>query len=830
MRVLFLLGLLGFVGIATGATVPSGFTESVVATGITNATAMEFAPDGRLFVAQQTGQLRVIKNGALLATPFVTLSVDSSGERGLLGIAFDPDFETTHWVYLYYTTSSLPHHNRVSRFTANGDVAAAGETVLLDLDDLSATNHNGGALHFGPDGTLFIGVGENAHGDNAQTLANLLGKILRINRDGTIPSNNPFFNTAGGKNRAIWALGLRNPYTFAFQPGTGRLFINDVGESAWEEIDEGIAGSNYGWPVTEGPTANPAYRSPLFAYGHGTGPTTGCAIVGGAFYNPPQLQFPSTYTGKYFFADLCSGWIRAFDPATGTASPFATGISSPVDLHVSQDGSLYYLSRGSNSVYRISYPSSSAPGVLSGSVGMPATTEDLTAEGTSDWAHWGLTVAASFDHKAGVTSQISNYTVVGSATASRFGANQPRFSWTDGTPTRSATNTDTGVYVSGLNRGFQIETPADTTSRTLRVYVGLWQSKAKMVVHLSDGSAPDYVDTALADADGSSTVVYTFTYRAGSSGQKLTVTYTQNASGGNVTLLAATMVSGSDFTLNVTPKSQDVPAGGAVDYIASITSNGGFNGNVGMTVTGLPVGATANFTPPTVPGNGNSTMRVTTAGGTPVGTQPLTIRATSGGLSHTATVNLDVTSGGGSILNGSIALPQPGVYNLTDQGTLDWAHWGLATAASFDHKAGVPPQISNYTVIGPATVFRFGANRLTFSWTDGTPTSSAINTDSGVYVSGLGRGFQIEAPADATSRTLRVYVGLWKSQAKMAAHLSDGSAPDYVDTSLVNADGTAVAIYTFTYRAASSGQKLTVTYTQNSSTGNVTMEAATLTR
>lgn len=342
-----------------GATLPAGFTESQFGTDVGGVpTAMAFAPDGRLFVCLQGGQLRVIKNGALLATPFVSLSVNSTGERGLLGIAFDPNFSANQFVYLYYTTSTSPIHNRISRFTANGDVAVAGsELVLTDLDNLSATNHNGGALHFGPDGRLYAGVGENAVGANAQTLSNRLGKILRINSDGTIPTDNPFFATATGANRAIWALGLRNPYTFGFQPGTGRMFINDVGQNAWEEIDDGIAGSNYGWSTCEGAcaTPNPNFRDPLFQYGHGTSPTTGCAIVGAAFYNPPVNQFPASYIGKYFFADLCSGWIRVFDPATNTASAFATGISSPVDLQVGPDGCLYYLAQGNGGeVFRVS--------------------------------------------------------------------------------------------------------------------------------------------------------------------------------------------------------------------------------------------------------------------------------------------------------------------------------------------------------------------------------------------------------------------------------------------------------------------------------------------
>jgi hypothetical protein len=296
----------------------------------------------------------------------MTLTVDSSGERGLLGVAFDPNFAGNNFIYVYYTVTSTPRHNRVSRFTANGDVVAAGsEVVLLDLNDLSsATNHNGGAIHFGPDGKLYIAVGENANPPNSQTLGNLLGKVLRINSDGSIPTDNPFFNMATGNNRAIWALGLRNPFTFAFQPGTGRLFINDVGQNTWEEINDGIAGSNYGWPNTEGQTSDPAFRSPLFFYGHGTSPTTGCAIAGGTFYNPSTAQFPASYVGKYFFADLCSGWIRLLDPATNTATGFATNISQPVDLKVGADGSLYYLSIGSGAVFRVQF-SSSAPTITS---------------------------------------------------------------------------------------------------------------------------------------------------------------------------------------------------------------------------------------------------------------------------------------------------------------------------------------------------------------------------------------------------------------------------------------------------------------------------------
>jgi len=167
--------------IASAASVPPGFTNSLVASGLTNPTAMALAPDGRIFVCEQGGNLRVIKNGSLLATPFLTVTVDSSGERGLLGVAFDPNFVSNQLVYVYYTATTPTTHNRISRFTASGDVAMAGsETVVMDLNNLStATNHNGGAIHFGPDGNLYVAVGDNANGTNSQSLSTLAARGLQ---------------------------------------------------------------------------------------------------------------------------------------------------------------------------------------------------------------------------------------------------------------------------------------------------------------------------------------------------------------------------------------------------------------------------------------------------------------------------------------------------------------------------------------------------------------------------------------------------------------------------------------------------------------------------
>ncbi len=358
---------------ASGIVLPAGFAQTQVATGIASGTAMAIAPDGRIFVLEQTGAVRVIKNGAMLPTPAFTVPTVSESERGLLGIAFDPAFPSNNRVYVYYTVggpSPAPAHNRISRFTLSGDVAVAGsETVLMELPNTTYRIHNGGALEFGGDGKLYVAVGNDVEWNNAQDLTNPFGKILRINADGSIPTDNPFYSQTTGVNRAIWARGLRNPYTLEVQPGTGLMYINDVGEAAWEEINQGVAGANYGWPNGEGYTTNPQYTSPVYAYGHGSGTSQGYAIVGGAFYNPATNSFPSQYAGKYFFMDYVNGWISYVDPTSSnpkTQTNFASNIPStyaggPVDLEVGPDGALYYLNRLGGGVFKIQYTAAPPP-------------------------------------------------------------------------------------------------------------------------------------------------------------------------------------------------------------------------------------------------------------------------------------------------------------------------------------------------------------------------------------------------------------------------------------------------------------------------------------
>src|SRR4051812_34906357 len=349
--------------VLTGAaSVPSGFTDVQVVSGLSNPTLMEIAPDGRIFVSEQGGKLRVIKNGALLATPFVSLSVSTTGERGLLGIAFDPNFATEKWVYLYYTSPSGPH-NKVSRFmvsSSNPDVAMAGsEQTLFDLPATLASSgfHNGGSVHFGKDGKLYISVGESTVGSRAQDMGTTMGEVLRINKDGTIPSDKPFFSRTTRNNRAIYAKGFRNPFSFAVQPGTGRIFVNDVGANSQEEIDDLKAGANYGWPSSEGNSNTTGFTAPIHAYSH----SKGCAVTGGAFYNPASATFPASMVGDYFFGDYCQNDIRRLHPANNSVTSFATGLNKPADIKVGADGVLYYLQRGNGSVRKIASTSNPLP-------------------------------------------------------------------------------------------------------------------------------------------------------------------------------------------------------------------------------------------------------------------------------------------------------------------------------------------------------------------------------------------------------------------------------------------------------------------------------------
>jgi acetyl esterase len=334
-------------GVTGPIALPPSFSSDRVASGITGATAMAIASDGRVFICEQTGALRVVKCGALLQRPFVSLEVDSHWERGLIGVALDPRFDENGHIFICYVTPRPYVHHRISRFTARGDVAVPGsEVVLFEGDDQTKlggsvpAGHQGGAIHFGKDGKLYVALGEQTAGMPAQAMTTLQGKLLRLNPDGSIPVDNPFYRTAQGKYRAIWALGLRNPFTFAVQPDTGRIMVNDVGQDRWEEVNEGFAGANYGWPLTEGPTTDPRFRGPIHHYAV-------ASIAGGAFApTGATAGFPRHYQGKYFFMDFVRGWINVLDPDhPEQVEAFAAGLTRPVDLAFGPDGELYVLQR-----------------------------------------------------------------------------------------------------------------------------------------------------------------------------------------------------------------------------------------------------------------------------------------------------------------------------------------------------------------------------------------------------------------------------------------------------------------------------------------------------
>ena len=374
---LLAFGLLLIATLAQAASVPVGFNDRQVAAGLTSPTSMTVMPDGRVLVVQQDGIVRMIKADAMLPTNFyAAANVDSSNERGCLGVVPDPAFATNHHVYLYCTTKvGSVSRNRVTRVTEANDVAVAGsERVIFELPDVpTATKwHMGGAMRFGTDGKLYIAVGNHEDNpqpvatSNSQNLASAFGKVLRINADGTVPSDNPFFTNATAY-KAVWALGFRNPFVLDIQPGTGLTYIGDVGQGSWEEVNRGQAGGNYGWPAVEGAGTNASYINPVYAYAH----SVGCSITGTAFYNPTTAQFGVAYVGQFFFADFCNGAIKYFAPSTpNTVTTFASGIGNPTNIGIAPSGAMYYLARnqatgtpapGAGTVGKITYTGSQAP-------------------------------------------------------------------------------------------------------------------------------------------------------------------------------------------------------------------------------------------------------------------------------------------------------------------------------------------------------------------------------------------------------------------------------------------------------------------------------------
>ena len=327
------------------------------------------AGDSRLFIVEQPGRIRIVRNGELLQTPFLDIAsrVRSGGEQGLLGLAFHPSYASNGYFYVNYTdTGGDTRVERYSVAAGSPDVAEPSSAKLLLTVDQPFANHNGGQVMFGPDGMLYIGMGDGGsggdpqgHGQNRNTL---LGALLRIDVNSAdpygIPANNPFGGQAGVREE-IWAYGLRNPWRFAFDRTAGRLYIADVGQNRLEEINvvpTGTAGVNYGWNIMEGMTCYNATTCnqngltlPVHEYDH----SQGCSVTGGFVYRGTAVP---EIAGYYLYSDYCSGWLRGFRYVNGSATDhreWSVGeLGNVLSFGEDSAGELYILSANGR-VYRI---------------------------------------------------------------------------------------------------------------------------------------------------------------------------------------------------------------------------------------------------------------------------------------------------------------------------------------------------------------------------------------------------------------------------------------------------------------------------------------------
>jgi hypothetical protein len=466
------------------------------------------------------------------------------------------------------------------------------------------------------------------------------------------------------------------------------------------------------------------------------------------------------------------------------------------------------------------------------------TVVNLSQEGALDWVHWGLFTETSIDRKASVTPQISDFALIdasnGYAYVYQYGDNWNGYSWNDGTPHTSVTNTTTGVWVYGtppIGSGFRFSVPADTNSRTLRVYVGAFAAKGRFTATLSDNSAPGYTNgfnQMVLNMAGGPSACYTLNFSANSSNQALFITYTVQqtfGANGNVTLQSASLTA---------PGANNVPfvaltspiEGTSVLAPTNVLLNATASDNDGsVTLIEFYDGATklGDVVPP---------QSSFTWSNVPAGRHVITARAIDNlaAVGVSSPVTLFVAGSGGSLTGARVTSPT--ALNLTTEGTSDWTHWGLSNPSNFNHKASGGGQILNFTRLGTNAVKRYTDNRTAFSWADGTPVASVAGTNVGVFIMGVTNGFEFSAPADTNARTLRIYAGLYGAQGNFQAWLSDFSGRAFTDMTLSNVFGNSYVVYTLNYAATTNSQRLFVRYTlQNAfdfDFGNVTLQAATL--
>ncbi len=326
------------------------FAIETYAEGFNQPIAIAWAPDGRLFIAEREGTIRIVQDGVLLSEPFAQPEVYAEGEGGLLGLALSPDFESNGHVFAFATVSDK--EQRILRWTDENNVGQS-QTVIRGNLPTTGTVHNGGCIRFGSDGMLYFSVGDTGHPDNSQQIQSLSGKVCRITPDGDAPSDNPFM-TPTGAARAIFASGFRNPFRFCFD-ATGRLFLMDVGSSGdnrREEINLVQSGKNYGWPEVEGfsdAAADNGFENPVLAYSE-----EGSSISGCVFYESDR--YPAQYVGNLFHIDYVTQAIfRAVlsGDEIVTHEHFIDLENGPVDLALGIDGNLYYTELFSGRIMRV---------------------------------------------------------------------------------------------------------------------------------------------------------------------------------------------------------------------------------------------------------------------------------------------------------------------------------------------------------------------------------------------------------------------------------------------------------------------------------------------
>ena len=391
-------------GVAAGTNpvfpdLPVGFAKVQLAHGLKNPTAIAFAPNGDIYIAQQKGAILLDRAGVIQATPVITISADTGTETGVLGLALDPNFAANGYMYVGYTTVDL--HSQLSRFTVTGGgttASLASEVVYWRGNQLQVFHHAINDVHIGPDGKLWFSVGDNDPAiTNATVLTNGYGKIHRLNLDGSVPTDNPFVNVPGAV-ASIYAYGLRNPYRFTFLPD-GRAMTEDTGSSYWEEMDTIQRGGNYGWDFYEGNCFSCGYINPAYAYGHL--PVDGAASAMAAYSGN---VFGSQYANTVFFGDYNRLDIEAvkFDPTYTTEisdTVFDSSVGTIADLVEGPDGNLYYVSIFEGTFSEIYATGPFAPTAVasaSPNVGLASLNVQFSSAGTSDPKGLALTYSWNF--------------------------------------------------------------------------------------------------------------------------------------------------------------------------------------------------------------------------------------------------------------------------------------------------------------------------------------------------------------------------------------------------------------------------------------------------